>query len=142
MLLQAVIGACLETPKYFCNGPLDLSIALWMRNRCIADLDVEVFIVLLKTLLVNWDPLLVMILFGTPNLQTIDLINSTVDYLLILSTWVASDHFVNLSMATYKYRNPPTALGNRPKMSSPHTANGHEGGIIFSVCAVVWICLA
>jgi hypothetical protein len=48
MLLQAVIGACLETPEYFCIGPLDLFIALWMHNRCIADLDIEVFIVLLK----------------------------------------------------------------------------------------------
>jgi hypothetical protein len=28
--------------------PLDLSIALWMSNRCIIDLDVEVFVVLLK----------------------------------------------------------------------------------------------
>jgi hypothetical protein len=48
MLLQAVIGVCLETTEYFCIGPLDLSIALWMCNRCIADLDVEVFAILLK----------------------------------------------------------------------------------------------
>jgi hypothetical protein len=48
MLLQAVIGACLETPKYFCIDPLDLSIALWMCNRCKIDLDAEVFAVLLK----------------------------------------------------------------------------------------------
>jgi hypothetical protein len=48
MLLQAVIGASLETLEYFCIGPLNLSIALWMRNRCIADLDVKVFIVLMK----------------------------------------------------------------------------------------------
>jgi hypothetical protein len=27
-------------------------------------------------------------------------------------------------------------------MSSPHTAKGHEGGIICSICAGVWICLA
>jgi hypothetical protein len=48
MLLQAVIGACLETSEYFYIGPLNLSIALWMHNRCIVDLDVEVFTVLLK----------------------------------------------------------------------------------------------
>jgi hypothetical protein len=48
MLLQAVIGARLETLEYFFIGLLDLSIALWMRNRCIADLDIEVFAVLLK----------------------------------------------------------------------------------------------
>jgi hypothetical protein len=46
--MEAVIGACLETPEYFCIGPLDLSIALWMCNKCITDLDAEVFVVLLK----------------------------------------------------------------------------------------------
>jgi hypothetical protein len=49
-MLQAVIGACLETLEYFCVGPLNLSIALWMCHRCIANLDVEVFAVLLKHL--------------------------------------------------------------------------------------------
>jgi hypothetical protein len=39
---------CHETPEYFSIGPLDLSIALWMRDRCVTDLDTEVFIVLLK----------------------------------------------------------------------------------------------
>jgi hypothetical protein len=48
MLLQAVICACLETPDYFSIDPLDLSIALYIRNRCIADLDALVFTVLLK----------------------------------------------------------------------------------------------
>jgi hypothetical protein len=69
-----------------------------------------------------------MILFGTPNLQMIDLINLTIDCLLILTTQVAFDHFVNLSMATYRYRYPLVALGNGPRMSSPHMANDHEGG--------------
>jgi hypothetical protein len=49
---------------------------------------------------------------------------------------------VNLLMVTYRYRNPLTALGNEHRMSSAHTTNGHEGGIICSVCAGVWICLA
>jgi hypothetical protein len=48
MLLQAVIGACLETLEYFCIYPLDFSIAFWMRNIRITDLDAEVFTVLLK----------------------------------------------------------------------------------------------
>jgi hypothetical protein len=43
----------------------------------------------------NWDLLSVMILFGTPNLQMIDLINLTADCLMILTIGVASDHFVN-----------------------------------------------
>jgi hypothetical protein len=63
MLLQAVIGACLEIPEYLCIGPLDLPIAFWMRNRCITDLDTEVFTVLLKHHagelgpVVNYDPI-------------------------------------------------------------------------------------
>jgi hypothetical protein len=48
MLLQAVKGACLETLEYLSIGSLDLSIALWMHNRCIADVDAEVFAVFLK----------------------------------------------------------------------------------------------
>jgi hypothetical protein len=48
MLLQAVIGACLDTPEYLSVRSLDLPIALWMHNRCIADLDAEVLIVFLK----------------------------------------------------------------------------------------------
>jgi hypothetical protein len=84
----------------------------------------------------------VMILFGTPNLQTMDFKNLTTDCLLILTTQVASGHLVNLLMVMYKYRNPPTALGNGPRISSPHMRNSHEGMIICSVCASVWICLA
>jgi hypothetical protein len=84
----------------------------------------------------------VMIRFGTLNLPMMDLMNFTVDCLLILTTRVASGHLVNLSMATYRNRYPPTARGNGPTMSSPQTAKGHEGGIICSVCAGMWICLA
>jgi hypothetical protein len=70
-----------------------------------------------------------------------DLMNFTADCLLILTTRVASGHLVNL-MATYRNHHPPTARGNGPTMSSPHTAKGHEGGIICNVCAGMWICLA
>jgi hypothetical protein len=70
----------------------------------------------------------VMILFGTLNLQTMNLINLTMDCLLILTTCVASGHLVNLSMAMYRCQNPPTALGNRPRMSSPHTTNTMRAG--------------
>jgi hypothetical protein len=48
MLLQVVIGVCLETPEYFHIGSLDLSIALWIRDRCVANLDAEVLVVFLK----------------------------------------------------------------------------------------------
>jgi hypothetical protein len=49
---------------------------------------------------VNWDPLSVMIRFGTLNLHMMDLMNFTADCLLILTTRVASGHLVNLLMAT------------------------------------------
>jgi hypothetical protein len=49
---------------------------------------------------------------------------------------------VNLSIATYMYWYPPMALGNGHRMFNPHTMNGHEGGIICSVCTDVWIYLA
>jgi hypothetical protein len=39
-------------------------------------------------------------LFGTSNLHMMDLINFTADCLLMLTTWIASSHLVNLSMAT------------------------------------------
>jgi hypothetical protein len=95
-----------------------------------------------KAPLVNWDPLLVMIRFGTSNLHMMDLMNFTADFLSILTTGVASGHLVNLSMVTYRNWYPPTARGNSPTMSSPHTAKGHEGGIICSIYAGMWICLA
>jgi hypothetical protein len=47
---------------------------------------------------VNWDPLSMMILFETTNLQMMDLINLIVDCLLILTTWVVFGHLVNLLM--------------------------------------------
>jgi hypothetical protein len=94
-----------------------------------------------KAPLVNWDPLSMMIWFGTPNLHMMDLMNFTTDCLWILTAGVASGHLVNLSMVTYRNRYPPMVRGNGPTMSSPHTAKGHEGGIICSICANMWICL-
>jgi hypothetical protein len=71
-----------------------------------------------------------MIQFGTPNRHTIDLGNAIADALVMLTIGVASGHLVNLSMATYRYGYPPTALGKGPKISNPYTAKGQEGGII------------
>jgi hypothetical protein len=42
------MGACPESPEYFSICSLDLSIALWMCNRCVANLDAEVLAVFLK----------------------------------------------------------------------------------------------
>jgi hypothetical protein len=48
MFLQSIIGVGLETIKDFCIGSFDLSIALWVSNRCIANLDVQIFVVFLE----------------------------------------------------------------------------------------------
>jgi hypothetical protein len=45
MLLQAIVGASLKALEYFCIGALHLSIALWMSNRCIANLGAKIFAV-------------------------------------------------------------------------------------------------
>jgi hypothetical protein len=58
MLFQAIIGVCLETLEYFSIGPLNLSISLWMCNRCVTDFDVEVFVVLLKLFASELGPIL------------------------------------------------------------------------------------
>jgi hypothetical protein len=64
--------------------------------------------------MVNWDPLSVMILFRTPNLQMIDLMSFTVDCLLMLTTRVASSHLVNSSI-----RHRATGTLRRPGEMAP-----------------------
>jgi hypothetical protein len=48
MLLQAIIGVSLKALEYFCIGTLHLPIALWMSNRCVANLDAKIFTVPLE----------------------------------------------------------------------------------------------
>jgi hypothetical protein len=48
MLLQAIIGAGLRALEYFCISTLHMSIAFWMSNRGIANLDVKIFTVPLE----------------------------------------------------------------------------------------------
>ena len=84
----------------------------------------------MKVWLVNYVPLSVMTLFGTPERQTSPLKNLTADYAVTFLTASTSDHFVNLSIATYKYSKPMTTRGKGPSMSSPQTENGQERGIV------------
>ena len=84
----------------------------------------------MKVWLVNCVPLSVMTLFGTLKRQTSPLKNLTTDCAVTYLTASTSGHFVNLSMATYKYSKPPTARGKGPSMSSPQTENGQERGIV------------
>jgi hypothetical protein len=48
MLLQAIIGVSLKALEYFRIGMLHLSIALWMSNRGVANLDAKIFTVPLE----------------------------------------------------------------------------------------------
>src|SRR6187399_2813953 len=73
----------------------------------------------MKVRLLNCVPLSVMILLGIPKRQTIDLENLTADCAVTFLTGSTSGHFVNLSMATYKYSKPSAARGKGPRMSSP-----------------------
>ena len=84
----------------------------------------------MKVWLVNCVPLSVMTLFGTPKWQTSPLKNLTADCAITFLTGSTSGHFVNLSIATYKYSKPPTTWGKGPRMSSLQTENGQERGIV------------
>ena len=84
----------------------------------------------MKVWLVNYVPLSVMTLFGTPKRQARPLKNLTADCAVTFLTASTSGHFVNLSIATCKYSKPPTARGKGPSMSSPQTENGQERGIV------------
>ena len=84
----------------------------------------------MKVRLVYCVPLSVMTLLGNLKRQTIYLNNLTADYAVTFLTGSTSGHFVNLSIATYKYSKPPTARGKGPRMSSPQTENGQERGIV------------
>jgi hypothetical protein len=101
-----------------------------MSHRRKAELGADALAILLEESTCKLGPLSVMIRLGTLNLQTIDLRKATTSPWVMLTTGVASGHFMNLSMATKRNWYPPTALGNGPRISTPHTANGQEGGII------------
>ena len=84
----------------------------------------------MKVRLVNWVPSSVITLLGTPKWHTSPLKNLTADYAVTFLTGSTSGHFVNLSIATYKYSKPPTARGKGPRMSSPQTEKGQERRIV------------
>ena len=84
----------------------------------------------MKVWLVSCVPLSVMTLFGTPKWHTSPFKNLMADCAVTFLTASTSDHFVNLSIATYKYSKHPTARRKGPSMSSPQTENGQERGIV------------
>ena len=84
----------------------------------------------MKAWLVNCVPLSVMILLGTVKRHTSPLKNLMADCAVTFLTASTSGHFVNLSIATYKYSKPPMAREKGPSMSSPQTEKGQERGIV------------
>ena len=84
----------------------------------------------MKVWLVNYVPLSVITLLGTPKRHTSPLKNLTADCVVTFLTASTSGHFVNLLIAMYKYSKPLTARGKGPSISSPQTENGQERGIV------------
>ena len=84
----------------------------------------------MKAWLVNYVPLSVMILLGTPKWHTSPLKNLMAYCAVTFLTASTFGHFVNLLIATYKYSKPPTARGKGPNMSSPQTEKGQERGVV------------
>lgn len=89
----------------------------------------------------NWGPLAVMIRWGNPYLQNTPFMNLIAFSTLISYVGSASIHFVNLSMATNKNRLLPHPFGIGLIMSSPQHENGHVRGMVWSTCAVIFVCL-
>ena len=85
----------------------------------------------MKAWLVNYVPLSVMILLGTPKRHTSPLKNLMANCAVTFLTASTSGHFVNLSIATYKYSKPPIVRGKGPRISSPQTENGQDKGIVW-----------
>jgi hypothetical protein len=48
MLLQAIVGASINSLEYFCISTLHMSIVLWMSSRRIANLDAKIFTIPLE----------------------------------------------------------------------------------------------
>ena len=82
----------------------------------------------MKVRLENYVSLSVMTLFGTPKRQTSPLQNLTAGCAVTFLTGSTFGHFVNLSIATYKYSKPPTARGKGPSMSSPRPKMARREG--------------
>jgi hypothetical protein len=94
-----------------------------MSHRRKAELGADALAILLEEPTFELGPVVRNDRLGTPNLQIIELRKATTAPWVILTTGVASSHFVNLSIATKRKRYPSIALGNGPRISTPHTAN-------------------
>src|ERR1041385_6493032 len=82
---------------------------------------------------VEFLPLAVMMLCGTPNLKMIDLMKLTAVRAVELVTGTASVHLVNLSTTTSRcVLSPFDDFLSGPTISSPQVANGQDSGMVLS----------
>jgi hypothetical protein len=79
---------------------------------------------------VNWEPLSVMMEFGTPNRWIMSMKKVTACSTLRFVIRHASIHFENLSTATSRWVQPLGAYRKGPTISNPHTENGHVMGMV------------
>jgi hypothetical protein len=142
MLFQGIIGVSLETLKDFCVGSLHLTIALWVSNGGIADFYAKIFTLSLECAVAELGP----VVSDNP-VQDVKPTDDGLDK-LDCGLLIDLDHRGRLrSLGEFvdgdiEIPIPSDGPGKWPRMSNPQTANGHEGGIICSVYAGVWICLA
>jgi hypothetical protein len=88
---------------------------------------------------VNWVPLSVILVLGTPKQKMMSYRKLTACLELILARGLASIHIVNMLTMTSKCMNPSGAVLKGPKRSKPQTAKGHVTGILWRSWAGVCI---
>jgi hypothetical protein len=130
MLFQAVIGVCLESLEDFCICPLGLAVALGMSHKRKAELGADALATLLEESTCKLGPVVRNDMAWDPKSidNRLEEGNS--------STLGDTDHRGGL-WTLYELVNgdeeetvPADSPGNGPRISTPHTANGQEGGII------------
>jgi hypothetical protein len=101
-----------------------MTVTLCMWHRGIVNLNAWLYTKVVNSLTVNWVPLSVIMLLGTPNRYMISLMNDTTFAIVIEATGFTLIHFVNLSTATKMCVNSPLTFLNGPTRSNPHVKKG------------------
>jgi hypothetical protein len=142
MLFQAIIGASLKALEYFRIVTLHLSIAFWMSNKGVANLDAKIFTVPLEGTTSKLGPIVGDDPIWDPKSAYDGLDEIYCGLLVDVDHWGCFQPLSELVDDDIEEPVPSDGAGNVPTMSNPHIAKVHEGGIICSVCAGAWICLA
>jgi hypothetical protein len=133
MLFQVVIGACLESPEDFCVFPLSLVVALGMSHRRKAKLGADALAILLEELTCKLGPVVRNDTALDPE-STYNRLEESNN-----STLGDIDHrgglwpLCELVDGDEEKMVPADSPGEWSQDIHPHTANGHEGGIICRV---------